>query len=119
MESSLSFRFSFVACFLQGPHYNSAQTLFCEKSVIATDPSGRLLVMEHNLPANVKVGNALRTLSTGLSVFRIGDDWRLAFVRRHVDVGYESMFWMGMVSLPRLDPHDNRVNQSTVGQVPR
>jgi hypothetical protein len=40
-----------------------------------------------------KSANAIRTLSAGLSVFRIGDGWRLAFVRQYdVDVGDSSMF---------------------------
>jgi hypothetical protein len=33
-----------------------------------------------------------------LSVFRIGTDGRLDFVRKYdVDVGDQQMFWMGMV----------------------
>jgi hypothetical protein len=33
-----------------------------------------------------------------LSVFRIGDDGRLAFARAYdVDVGERTMWWMGMV----------------------
>jgi 6-phosphogluconolactonase len=33
-------------------------------------------------------------------VFRIGDDGKLAFVRKYdVDVGNNTMFWMGMVQL--------------------
>ena len=37
----------------------------------------------------------------GLSVFRIGDDGKLTFVRKYdIDVGDKTMFWMGMVPLP-------------------
>jgi 6-phosphogluconolactonase (cycloisomerase 2 family) len=64
------------------------------------DPSGRLLVAEHNLPVNVRDGDAVKTVAAGLSVFRMGDDGKLAFVRKYdIDVGDKSMFWMGMVPL--------------------
>jgi 6-phosphogluconolactonase (cycloisomerase 2 family) len=64
------------------------------------DPSGRMMVAQHNLPVNVRDGNAVKTLPAGLSVFRIGDDGRLTLVRKYdVDVGDKTMFWMGMVPL--------------------
>jgi 6-phosphogluconolactonase (cycloisomerase 2 family) len=65
------------------------------------DPSGRMLVAQHNLPVKVRDGDAETTIPAGLSVFRIGDDGKLTFVRAYdVDVGDKSMFWMGMVPLP-------------------
>ncbi len=64
------------------------------------DPGGRLLVAQHNLPVNVRDGDTVRSVPAGLSVFRIGSDGRLAFVRKYdVDVGNSLMFWMGMVAL--------------------
>ena len=64
------------------------------------DPSGRMLVAEHNAPVNVKDGDAVKTAPAGLSVFRVGDDGKLTFVRTYdVDVGGKTMFWMGMVPL--------------------
>ena len=64
------------------------------------DPSGRLMVVQHNLPVNVREGSSIRTVAAGLSVFRIGDDGKLTFVRKYdVDVGDKVMFWMGMVPL--------------------
>src|SRR5438477_5168722 len=64
------------------------------------DPSGRLLVAQHNLPAAVRDGDAIRTIPAGLSVFRIGDDGKLTFVRKYdIDVDSKTMFWMGMVQL--------------------
>ena len=64
------------------------------------DPSGRMLVAQHNLPVDVKDGNAIRTTPAGLSVFRIGDDGKLAYVRKYdIDVADKTMFWMGMVKL--------------------
>src|SRR6266702_7748643 len=64
------------------------------------DPSGRLLVAEHNLPVNVRDGDAVKTVSAGLSVFRMGTDGKLTFARKYdIDVGDKTMFWMGMVPL--------------------
>lgn len=64
------------------------------------DPSGRLMVVQHNLPVNVRDGSAIRTVPAGLSVFRIGDDGKLTFACAYdVDVGDSLMFWMGMVEL--------------------
>ena len=65
------------------------------------DPSGRLLVAEHNLPVNVRDGDAVKMIPAGLSMFRMGDDGKLTFARKYdVDVGDKTMFWMGMVPLP-------------------
>jgi 6-phosphogluconolactonase (cycloisomerase 2 family) len=64
------------------------------------DPRGRLLVAQHNLPVNVREGDAIRTVPAGLSLFRVGDDGKLTFARKYdVDVGDRTMFWMGMVPL--------------------
>jgi 6-phosphogluconolactonase (cycloisomerase 2 family) len=64
------------------------------------DPSGRMLVAEHNLPVTVRDGDDLRLVAAGLSVFRIGDDGKLTFIRKYdVDVGAQSMFWMGMIEI--------------------
>lgn len=64
------------------------------------DPSGRLLVVQHNRPVKMREGDTLRIVPAGLSVFRVGDDGRLAFVRKYdVAVGESTMFWMGMVPL--------------------
>jgi hypothetical protein len=40
----------------------------------------------------------VRNVPACMSVFRLGDDGKLAFVRKYdVDVGNQTMFWMGMV----------------------
>ena len=60
------------------------------------DPTGRLLVASHIM--------GLATRDSGfvpacLSLFRIGGDGRLDFVRKEdVEVGDRQMFWMGMVA---------------------
>src|SRR5262249_39084163 len=54
----------------------------------------RVLVAQHNLPVNVRDGDAVKTLAAGLSVFRIGDDGKLTIVRKYdIDVGDKTMFW--------------------------
>ncbi len=64
------------------------------------DPSGRLLVAEHNLPVKVRDGDDVKTVPAGLTVFRMGDDGKLTFARKYdIDVGERTMFWMGMVPL--------------------
>src|SRR5712672_4087362 len=63
-------------------------------------PGGRLMVVQHNLPVDVRDGDSVKTTAAGLSVFRIGDDGKLTFARTHdIDVGDKTMFWMGMVPL--------------------
>jgi 6-phosphogluconolactonase len=62
------------------------------------DPSGRLLVAASILPVARPDG---RVISAGLTVFRIGGDGKLTFVRKYdVDVGSAQQFWSGMVTLP-------------------
>jgi 6-phosphogluconolactonase (cycloisomerase 2 family) len=65
------------------------------------DPSGRLLVAASTMPIAVREGERIGTLTAGLSVFRIGDDGKLAFVRKYdVDATVQSQqFWSGMVDL--------------------
>jgi 6-phosphogluconolactonase (cycloisomerase 2 family) len=46
------------------------------------DPSGRLLVAAHIRPLLVQDGTIVRQVPACLSVFRIGDDGKLAFVRK-------------------------------------
>ncbi|GBQ97058.1 hypothetical protein AA23498_2807 [Acetobacter nitrogenifigens DSM 23921 = NBRC 105050] len=65
------------------------------------DPSGRMLVAEHNAPETVRDGGSFKIVQAGLSVFKILDDGRLEFVRKYdIDVGNNTMFWCGMSNLP-------------------
>jgi 6-phosphogluconolactonase len=62
------------------------------------DPSGRLLVAAHIMGLPVKEGGAIRIVPACVSLFRIGADGKLDFVRKYdVDVGNQQMFWMGIV----------------------
>jgi hypothetical protein len=61
------------------------------------DPSGKLLIAAHIMGLELPDGSML---PARLSVFRIGTDGRLTFVRADpVDVGERHMWWMGMVTL--------------------
>ena len=54
----------------------------------------------HLRPLQVLEEGQVRTVPACLSVFRIGADGTLDFVRKYdVDVGNQTMFWMGMVPL--------------------
>ncbi len=64
------------------------------------DPSGRLLVAAHILGGRVREGNSVREVPACLSLFHIGDDGLLTFVRKlDIDVGDKNMFWMGIIDL--------------------
>jgi 6-phosphogluconolactonase len=66
----------------------------------ALDPGGHMLVAASVTPLPVREGATVKTLTAGLSVMRVGDDGKLAFVRKYdVDVGGKSQFWSGMVTL--------------------
>jgi 6-phosphogluconolactonase len=62
------------------------------------DPGGQVLVAAHIMGLPVKDGAAIREAPACLSLFRIGADGKLDFVRKYdVDVGDRQMFWMRMV----------------------
>jgi len=65
------------------------------------DPSGRLLVAAHIMGLPVKdARGGTSFVPACLSLFRIGDDGRLDFVRKYdVEVGERTMWWMGIVAL--------------------
>jgi 6-phosphogluconolactonase len=66
----------------------------------AIDPTGRLLVAASIMPLLVRDGVHVSTLSAGLTVYRIGGDGKLSFVRKYdVDTGKATQFWSGMVTL--------------------
>ena len=64
----------------------------------ALDPSGRMLVAASILSLSVKKGASLTEVPAGLSVFRVGGDGRLEFVRRYdVETDGKTQFWMGII----------------------
>lgn len=67
----------------------------------AIDPSGRLLVTASITPLAVRRGDTIETVPAALSLFRIGEDGRLSFVRRYdVPTDGKVHYWMGMVETP-------------------
>ncbi len=51
-------------------------------------------------PTAVREGDKVVDLPAGLSVFRVGPDGRLDFVRKYnLDVGSYTQWWSGMVAL--------------------
>ncbi len=64
------------------------------------DPSGRLMVVAHIMGLNIQVGDKVERMPMRLSLFRIGDDGKLDFVRAYdVESNGKTMWWMGMVGL--------------------
>ena len=65
------------------------------------DPSGRMLVAASVVPIQVREGSGVGTLTAGLTVYRIGSDGKIDFVRKY-DVeatNQNQQFWSGMVTL--------------------
>jgi 6-phosphogluconolactonase len=67
----------------------------------AIDPGGRVLVVGNQVAAKVREGERVKTVSAGLTVFRIGADGTLELSKTYdMEVGEgRSLFWMGMASL--------------------
>src|SRR5262245_6065681 len=64
----------------------------------ALDPAGKVLVTANIVPMDVREGSTLRHVPAALSVFRVGADGKLAFVRKHdVETGGKPQWWMGIV----------------------
>ena len=64
------------------------------------DPGGRILVAACKSPVVVQEGNATRTVSASLDVFRMGADGRLEYIRKYdIDVGNASLYWSGLLQL--------------------
>jgi len=59
-----------------------------------------MLVAAHIMAMPVREGSNVVTVPANMSVFRIGEDGKLSYVRKYdIDVGKVSMWWMGMVPL--------------------
>ena len=64
----------------------------------ALDPSGRMLVAASIMSLSEGKGSSLTEVPAGLSVFRVGGDGRLEFVRRYdVETDNKMQFWMGLI----------------------
>ena len=66
----------------------------------ALDPGGSLLIAASIMALPVRDGSQIVTLPAGLSVFRVGGDGKLEFVRKYdVETGNKTQWWMGIVGL--------------------
>jgi 6-phosphogluconolactonase len=66
----------------------------------AFDRDGRILITSAVKPLVVHDGTLETTVHAGLSVFRVGEDGRLDFVRKYdIDTRGKMMYWMGTVGL--------------------
>ena len=64
------------------------------------DPTGKLLVAASIVDMNVRDGNNVRYVPAGMTVFRIGDDGKLTFVRKYdVELGGKLQWWTGFAAL--------------------
>lgn len=62
------------------------------------DAGGRLLVAGSLVPLALREGERVSVIPAGLSVFRVGADGKLTFVRKYdIDTGGLTQWWSGMV----------------------
>ena len=67
----------------------------------ALDASARVMVTATIAPINVRDGSSIVSVPACLSVFRVGNDGKLDFVRKYdVETNGKFQWWMGMVGLP-------------------
>jgi 6-phosphogluconolactonase (cycloisomerase 2 family) len=65
------------------------------------DPSGRMMVAASIHGMHVRKDDTVLHVPAAMSVFKVGDDGRLHFVRRYdVERGERTQYWTGMVGLP-------------------
>jgi len=80
----------------------NADTRGVHPRTFAIDPSGRILVVANMQQVLVRDKEEVRPLPATLSVFRIGRDGKLEFVKKFDQdtSGGRSLFWTGIVALP-------------------
>lgn len=71
-----------------------------ELRTFTIDPSGRVLIAASTTPMPVQTDGRITTVSAGLSVYRIGPDGKLDFVRKYdVDTSAGVQFWCGLLTM--------------------
>jgi len=64
------------------------------------DASGQILVAGNLVPVALREGGKVSVIPAGLSVFRVGQDGKLTFVRKYdLDTGNLTQWWSGMVPM--------------------
>jgi 6-phosphogluconolactonase len=71
-----------------------------ELRTFTIDPGGKVLIAASTTALLVREEDAVRTVSAGLTLFRIGDDGKLSFVRKvNIDTSKGTQFWCGLLSM--------------------
>jgi 6-phosphogluconolactonase (cycloisomerase 2 family) len=71
-----------------------------ELRTFTIDPSGRLLIAASQMPMLVRDGERVARVSAGLSLYRIGADGKLNFLRKlDVDTSAGTQFWCGLLTM--------------------
>lgn len=71
-----------------------------ELRTFAITPDGKLLIAASQTPMLVRDGATVAPVSAGLSIYRIGTDGKLSFVRKHdVDTSAGTHFWCGLLTM--------------------
>ena len=71
-----------------------------ELRTFAITPDGKLLIAASQTPMLVRDGANIMRVSAGLSLYRIGADGKLSFVRKHdVDTSTGTHFWCGLLTM--------------------
>jgi 6-phosphogluconolactonase (cycloisomerase 2 family) len=71
-----------------------------ELRTFTVDPSGRLLIAASQMSMLVRDGERVAKVSAGLSLYRIGADGKLNFLRKlDVDTSAGTQFWCGLLTM--------------------
>jgi 6-phosphogluconolactonase len=71
-----------------------------ELRTFTIDPSGRVLIAASTTPMQVQAQGVLSTIGAGLSIYRIGTDGKLTFVRKQdSDTSAGLQFWCGLLTM--------------------
>jgi 6-phosphogluconolactonase (cycloisomerase 2 family) len=71
-----------------------------ELRTFTIDPGGRVLIAASTTSLAVREGDTVRAVSAGLSIYRIGADGKLDFVRKlDVDTSQGVQFWCGLLTM--------------------
>src|SRR5262249_33975393 len=72
-----------------------------ELRTFTIDPTGNLLIAASQMPMLVRDGDKVTNVSAGLSIYRIGTDGKLSFLRKQdIDTGAGTNFWCGFLTMP-------------------
>jgi 6-phosphogluconolactonase (cycloisomerase 2 family) len=77
-----------------------AETVAFDIRTFVIDPSGQLLIATSTEPMLVRKGSGVATIRAGFTIYRIGKDGKLAFIRKlEVDTGAGNQIWSGTLAM--------------------